>query len=163
MRLRSRPAQPKPSVDESLAASVASRVEEIVAAAEQTAARLQNEIERTARAEAANIRAAAQADAARLRTDAEAAANRLLADSRQQIEAWTKERLAEIESLIDVLTAQAVTVQRQAEAADEIRRHLNELISAVGDAADHLAARTAERADARSSEARPMLPTTPHR
>ena len=125
MRLRSRPAESKPPIDESLAASVAGRVEEIVAAAEQTAARLQREIERTARAEAANIRAAAEADAARIGSDAQSAANRLLADSRRQVEAWSRERLAEVESLTDALSAQAAWVQRQVEAAAEVHAQLD--------------------------------------
>jgi hypothetical protein len=158
MRLRSRAAVPKPFADDSLAASVAVRVEEIVAAAEQTAAGLQREFERTARA--ADLRTAAEADAARIRSEAEAAANRLLADSRQQVDLWTQQRLAEVESLIDALILQAVSVQRQVGAAEEIRRHLHELISAIGEAADQLAVQAPEGADARSSEA-PMLPTTP--
>jgi uncharacterized membrane protein YqiK len=160
MRLRSRAAVPKPFADDSLATSLAVRVEEIVAAAEQTAAGLQREFERTARAEAADLRAAAEADAARIRSEAEAAANRLLADSRQQVDLWTQQRLAEVESLIDALILQAVSVQRQVGAAEEIRRHLHELISAIGEAADQLAVQAPEGADARSSEA-PMLPTTP--
>lgn len=151
-----------------LAASIASRVEQIVASAEQAAANLQREAQDTAHQHAADLRAAAEADAARIRRDAEAMVSRWLAESRERIEAFTEHRIARIDELTEALLVQADALLRRFEAASTVREQVYDLLGALGDAAERLARDAPGEADVprlggdvRASVAAPLAPPLP--
>ena len=155
-------------MDDPLATSIASRVEEIVASAERAAANMQREVESAALTQAADIRAAAEADAARIRRDAEALVGRWLAESRERIDAFTDRRIAQIDELTEMLVTQADALQRRFEAAESVRAQVYDLISALGHAAERLAREASGEAqvprlggDMRASAAAPAAPPPP--
>lgn len=106
---------------EEIAASITSRVNEIMAQAEQAGRQVQEEVEaRTAR-QAAETRLAAEEDADRIRRAAETQAAKYLTDARARVEEYASAR----QQRIDDLSAELV------ERAQLVERHLEETLDAL--------------------------------
>lgn len=124
---------------EPLAATVASHIEAVVAAAEQAANEFRRQVETSAHEHAARTREAAEADARRIRQEAATWAAEYLADSKRVIDEFTTERLTRISNLTDELIQGAESMQRRFSEAQDVRRQLYDLISALGAVAEAIA------------------------
>ena len=124
---------------EPLAAAVASQIEAVVAAAEQAANEFRRQVESSAKQQAERTREEAEADARRIRQEAATWAAEYLADSKRIIDEFTAERIARISRLTDELIQGAESVQRRFSEAQNVRRQMYDLISALGSAAEAIA------------------------
>ena len=124
---------------EPLAAAVASQIEAVVAAAEQAANEFRRQVESSAQEQAARTRDAADADARRIRQEAATWAAEYLADSKRIIDEFTAERLTRISSITDELVQGAESMQRRFSEAQNVRRQIYDLISALGAVAEAIA------------------------
>lgn len=124
---------------EPLAAAVASQIEAVVAAAEQAANEFRRQVETSAHDHATRTREAAEADARRIRQEAATWAAEYLADSKRIIDEFTAERLTRISSLTDELIQGAESMQRRFNEAQNVRRQVYDLISALGAVAEAIA------------------------
>lgn len=113
--------------------SVGARVEEIMASAQRAADDLQREVEDATARRAAEVRLAAETEA-----------QRHLADARGRVDAFAEARIRRIVELTAELTAAAEGIAGRLGDAVEMRRQVDELISALGTAAQQ-AAREADR------------------
>lgn len=124
---------------EPLAAAVASQIEAVVAAAEQAANEFRRQVETSAREGAERTRDTAEADARRIRQEAASWAAEYLADSKRIIDEFTADRIARISALTDELIQGAESMQRRFSEAQNVRRQVYDLISALGSAAEAIA------------------------
>ena len=124
---------------EPLAAAVASQIEAVVAAAEQAANEFRRQVEASAKQQADRTHEAAEAEARRIRQEAATWAAEYLADSKRVIDEFTAERIARISALTDELIQGAESVQRRFGEAQNVRRQIYDLISALGSAAEAIA------------------------
>ena len=124
---------------EPLAAAVASQIEAVVAAAEQAANEFRRQVESSAKQQAERTRDEAEAEARRIRQEAATWAAEYLADSKRIIDEFTAERIARISRLTDELIQGAESVQRRFSDAQNVRRQIYDLISALGSAAEAIA------------------------
>jgi hypothetical protein len=124
---------------EPLAASMASQIEAVVAAAEQAANEYRRQVETTAKEQAERTRQTAEADARRIRQEAASWAAEYLADSKRIIDEFTAERVSRISSLTDELIQGAESMQRRFSEAQNVRRQIYELISSLGAVAEAIA------------------------
>jgi DNA anti-recombination protein RmuC len=124
---------------EPLAAAVASQIEAVVAAAEQAANEFRRQVETSAQESASRTREDAEADARRIRQEAATWAAEYLADSKRIIDEFTSERLARISSMTDELVQGAESMQRRFSEAQNVRRQVYDLISALGAVAEAIA------------------------
>lgn len=124
---------------EPLAAAVASQIESVVAAAEQAANEFRRQVETTAKEQADRTRDSAEADARRIRQEAATWAAEYLADSKRIIDEFTSERVARISALTDELIQGAESLQRRFSDAQNVRRQVYDLISALGAVAESIA------------------------
>jgi ribosome-associated translation inhibitor RaiA len=122
-----------------LARAVATRVEEIVAAAESATDELRRRIEAEVARYEREQRERIDAETEQLRLQARAEVERHLADARARIDAWANERLNAISALTDRLIEHANQLQQRFEAAEKVRSQVYELIGVIGDAAERLA------------------------
>lgn len=120
---------------ESISPGVADRVEQIVGAAERAADNFRRESELQASQRAAELREAAEIESARLRRDAEAEAAAYLIETRRRIDAFASERIGAISELTERLIDQADSVARRFDAAEQARRQVYDLITALGESA----------------------------
>jgi F-type H+-transporting ATPase subunit b len=127
-----------------LSASVGARVEEIMASARQAAEALQREVEEAAARRATEVRLEAERDAQRIREQAQAEAGRHLAEAHARVQAFADARVRRITELTDALIAAAETIPTRLGEAVDVRRQVDELIVALGAAAEQ-AAREAGR------------------
>jgi uncharacterized protein Yka (UPF0111/DUF47 family) len=119
-----------------MTAAVTAQVSAILEAAERAADELQQEVEAELVRQATEMRRAAERDAAAIREQARAAAD-----------AMTRERVQRLAQLSDDLLARAEAVLGQLEQAGTARRALEELVTALG-AAAQAAARSVDDAAA---------------
>jgi hypothetical protein len=124
---------------EPLAAAMASQIEAVVAAAEQAANEFRRQAETAAREQADQARQAAEADARRIRQEAASWAAEYLADSKRIIDEFTADRIARISALTDELIQGAESMQRRFSEAQNVRRQIYDLISALGAVAEAVA------------------------
>lgn len=125
--------------DSELARAVATRVEEIVAAAEAATDELRRRIESEVARYEREQRGRIESEAQQLRVQAQAEVERYLADARARIDVWANERLGAISALSDRLVEHANQLQQRFEAVETVRGQLYELIGVIGDAAERLA------------------------
>lgn len=124
--------------------SVGARVEEIMASARAAADELQHEVEQATAERATAVRLAAADDAQMTLARAEEQAERYLADARRRIDAFAEARIRRITELTDDLSAAAADLPARLADATQVRRQVDELIAALGNAAEQ-AAREADR------------------
>ena len=124
---------------EPLAAAVASQIEAVVAAAEQAANEFRRQVETSAQEHAERTRQGAEADARRIRQEAASWAAEYLADSKRIIDEFTADRIARISALTDELIQGAESMQRRFSEAQNVRRQVYDLISALGAVAEAVA------------------------
>ncbi|MFL5822939.1 MAG: hypothetical protein ACJ764_05800 [Solirubrobacteraceae bacterium] len=124
---------------EPLAAAVASQIEAVVAAAEQAANEFRRQVESSAKQQADRTRQEAEAEARRIRQEAATWAAEYLADSKRIIDEFTAERIGRISGVTDELIQGAESVQRRFSEAQNVRRQMYDLISALGAAAEAIA------------------------
>lgn len=80
-----------------------------------------------------------EAEAARIRFETRAEADRLLAEARREADALVAERRRRIAELSDEIVARSEAVAARLEDAAPIRRSFDNLVGALGDAAERLA------------------------
>jgi hypothetical protein len=124
---------------EPLAASVASQIEAVVAAAEKAANEFRRQVETSATEQAERTRQTAEADARRIRQEAASWAAEYLADSKRIIDEFTSDRIARISLLTDELIQGAESLQRRFNEAQNVRRQIYDLISSLGAVAEAIA------------------------
>jgi len=124
---------------ERLAASVASQIETIVAAAERAAEEFRRQAQAAADHQADEIRQAAELEARRIRQEAATWAAEYLEDSKRIVDEFTAERIAKIGSLTDELIRGAEAVQRRFGDVQTVRRQVYDLISSLGAVAEAIA------------------------
>lgn len=127
-----------------LTASVGARIEDIMTSARQAAEALQREVEEASARRATEVRLEAEEDARRIRAAAEAEAQRHLEDARRRVQAFADARVRRIAELTDELVAAADGLPAQLDGALAVRRQVDDLIAALGTAAEQ-AAREAAR------------------
>jgi len=127
-----------------LTASVGARVEEIMATARQAAEALQREVEEAAARRATEVRLEAERDAHHIRAQAEADAARHLEEARRHVQSFADARVRRISELTDELIAASENIPGRLDEAANVRRQIDELIVALGAAAEQ-AAREAGR------------------
>jgi len=125
--------------DSALARAVATRVEEIVAAAESATEDLRRRIEAEVARYEREQRSRIDAEAQQLRLQAQAEVERHLAEARARVDAWANERMRAISALSDRLIEHAGELERRFDAAEKVRGQLYELIGVIGEAAERLA------------------------
>lgn len=125
---------------EQIAASLAARVRDIVSDAEASAQRVRREVEAEIARQAAADRAAAEEDARRIRREAEAEAERYLAESRRRADAFAGGRIQRLQQLSGALEERAEAIVGQLDAAEEVRRRLDDLLRAIARAIEETAA-----------------------
>ncbi len=124
--------------------SLGARVEEVLASARQAAAQLQREVEEASAQRAIEVRLEAENDALRLRSQAVDEARRYLEDARRRVDAFADARIRRITELTDALAEAAANLPERMAEAVAVRRQIDELIIALGAAAEQ-AAREADR------------------
>jgi hypothetical protein len=143
-----------------LTASVGARVEEIMASARQAGEALQREVEEAAARRAAEVRLSAEEDARQVLAAAQDQAQRHLEESRRRVQAFADARVRRIAELTDALTAAADGLPEKLAEATQVRRQVDELIVALGAAAEQ-AAREAGRPAIKLPEIGSAQPPTP--
>lgn len=95
-----------------------------------------------------------EAEAARVRAETRAEADRLLADARREADALVAERRRQISEVSDELIAHAAAVVARLEDATPVREGFDNLVRALGAAAERLADEIDE--EARPGRAQPV-------
>jgi hypothetical protein len=98
---------------------------------------------------------AVEREVARLRADARAEARRSMEDARRRADELVAERQRRISELSDELIARAESVLRRLEATEPVRAAFEDLVRALGDAAERVAH---EAPEPRPSSAQPPTP-----
>lgn len=147
----------RPRHQQPIAADVANRVRQIVSSAERVAAEIQSAADERAQRQSADVRAEAEADAARIRRDAEATVQSWLDESRERIDALTRQRIARMDHLTQDLIAHCEAIQVRFAAATTIRTQVQEVLVALGNAAEQL---SREAGDAASVQRLSEVPRT---
>jgi cell division septum initiation protein DivIVA len=124
---------PRTPSTEELAASLAQRVREVMAAAESAAAQVRATADADAEARATQIRLTAEQDAQRLLHSAEREAREYLEDARRRVDAFAAGRARRISAAADRLLAHGEALAARAERAEHAGR-LEHGIEAVVDA-----------------------------
>ena len=155
-----------PSAEE-LAASLASRVRQALAAAEQDAADIRARAGEDAEERARQIRAAAEQDAERLLRRAEREAADYLEDARRRVDAFAAGRARRISAVADRLLAHADALAARAQRAERLHRGIDEVVDALAAAAEAVAAEARRDAIALPGAGEPTadvtrLTTRPH-
>jgi cell division septum initiation protein DivIVA len=155
-----------PSADE-LAASLAGRVQQVLAAAEQSAIEIRARADEDAEERARDIRLAAEQDAERLLRRAEREAADYLQDARRRVDAFAAGRARRISAVADRLLAHAEALADRAQRAGRLHRGIEEVVDALAAAAEAVAAEAAREAirlpDAHERSAHvTRLTTRPH-
>jgi hypothetical protein len=118
-----------PSAEEPIAADVGERVTAVLSAAEAAASAIRHEAEQQAQMR----RRAAEADVLRYTDEKKREADDLLA-----------QRLRQISEVSDALIGRAESIVAQLDEADTMKRQVQSLVSALGDAAEQLAKEMSE-------------------
>jgi hypothetical protein len=134
-----------PSAEE-LAASLASRVRQVLAAAEADAAALRARAGEDAQERALQVRFAAEQDAERLLRRAERAAADYLEEARRRIDAFATGRARRMSATADRLLAHAEALADRAERAERLERGIQDVVEALATAAEAIAAEAARDA-----------------
>jgi len=98
--------------------------------------------------------AEAEAEAARIRAEAEQEAAELLDAARRRADAFADARIGRLRELTDRLVATAETVEQRFGQATEVKAQLDDLVAALGAAAE----RAAREQDAPAPESAPASP-----
>jgi hypothetical protein len=125
---------------EELAASVAERVREVMAAAERAAAQMRASAQADVEERARQIRLAAEQDAERLLRSAERVAQDHLDEAIRRVDAFAAGRARRISAVADRLLAHAEALADRAERAGRLERGVEEVVEALAAAAEAVAA-----------------------
>jgi hypothetical protein len=136
---------PIPSADE-LAASLASKVRQVLAAAEESAAQIRALADADAQERALDVRGAAEQDAERLLRRAEREAADYLDEAIRRVDAFAAGRARRISAVADRLLAHAGALADRAERAGRLNHGLQEVVDALAAAAEAVAAEAARDA-----------------
>jgi hypothetical protein len=155
---------------EELAASLATRVRQVLAAAEESAAAIRARAGEDAEERAREIRHAAEQDAERLLRRVEREAADYLEDARRRVDAFAAGRARRISAIADRLLAHADALAARAERADRagrLHRGIDEVVDALAAAAEAVAAEARRDAIALPRAGEPTadvtrLTTRPH-
>ncbi|HEY6761292.1 MAG TPA: hypothetical protein VI318_17470 [Baekduia sp.] len=132
-------APPDPSADE-LAASLTSRVRDLLADAERSASHIRMDADAEAQERSLEIRYAAERDAERLLRRAEREAADYLEEARRRIDAFAAGRARRISAAADRLLAHAEALADRAQRAGRLHRGIEEVVDALAAAAEAVAA-----------------------
>lgn len=119
--------------------ALARQVESIVTAAERAASEFRRDVEAHSNQQAAELRESAEAEAIRIRREALTDAQEYATSSRRRVDQFASERIARLSTLTDELIGQAESVERQFDVAEDVRRQIYSLITAIGTAAERVA------------------------
>jgi cell division septum initiation protein DivIVA len=150
-------AQPVEGTDSTTAisAAVAHQIEVIVETAEHAASDLVRDVEGVATRRATDILIDAEKRADRMLDEATRLSTDYLTASRRQIDDFAAERIRRLSELADGLIEVTETIQARHSQVEELNHRLNELITAVGSAAEAVAREAAQ--------SHPSLPAQPKR